>query len=65
MWEMGREGGKMGIFQVGRATEKSVLEHGTNTTVNNDASLIPKDKKPSLTSQKASASSGVGRTSGE
>jgi hypothetical protein len=28
-------------------------------------SLVPKDKQPSLTSKKASASSGVGRPSGE
>lgn len=46
---MGRRG-KMRTSQVGRASEKSVLEQGTNTIVNNNASLIPKDKKTSLTS---------------
>lgn len=55
----------MRTFQVGRASEKSVLEQGTNTIVNNNDSLIPKDKKASLTSQMASASSGVDRSLGE
>ena len=34
----------------GKSIRKSVLEQGTNTIVNNNDSLIPKDKKASLTS---------------